>query len=83
LATFYDTLNITPPDFYNGVIQDHLNGVSFADMFDNAEAIIKKNTQYFEVMGSPAHLQLIADELGQPPENLFAAFDPQPFLQHR
>jgi len=51
-ATIYDILNITPPDFYNGVAQDQLDGVSFADTFDNAEAIIKKNTQYFEVMGS-------------------------------
>ena len=51
-ATIYDILNITPPDFYNGVAQEPLDGVSFATTFDDADATIKKNTQYFEIMGS-------------------------------
>ncbi len=50
--TIYDILGITPPDFYNGVAQDKMDGVSFADTFDDADAKGKKTTQYFEVMGS-------------------------------
>jgi len=51
-VTIYDILGITPPDFYNGVAQDPLDGVSFAYTFNDAEAKGKKTTQYFEVMGS-------------------------------
>jgi len=51
-ATIYDLLDITAPDFYNGVAQEPLDGVSFASTFNNADATIDKNTQYFEIMGS-------------------------------
>ena len=51
-VTIYDILGITPPDFYNGVAQDKLDGVSFAKTFDNADADIGKDVQYFEIMGS-------------------------------
>jgi len=51
-ATIYDILEITPPDFYNGVAQDKLDGVSFAATFDKYDAPFAKTTQYFEIMGS-------------------------------
>jgi len=51
-ATIYDILDITPPDFYNGVAQDKFDGVSFADSFDNVDAESLKTTQYFEILGS-------------------------------
>ena len=51
-ATIYDILNITPPDFYNGVAQEPLDGKSFAATFDDADAKLSKNIQYFEIMGS-------------------------------
>lgn len=51
-VTIYDILNITPPDFYNGVAQDQLDGVSLAYTFNDADAKGQKTTQYFEVMGS-------------------------------
>jgi len=51
-VTIYELLGITPPDFYNGVAQEPLDGVSFAYTFDDALAKNRKTTQYFEVMGS-------------------------------
>jgi len=51
-VTIYDILKITPPDFYNGVAQAPLDGVSLAYTFDDADAVDRKTTQYFEVMGS-------------------------------
>jgi len=51
-TTIYDILGITPPDFYNGVAQDKLDGVSFAATFEKHDAAVAKTTQYFEIMGS-------------------------------
>ena len=51
-ATIYDILDITAPDFYNGVAQEPLDGVSFAATFNDVDAKINKNIQYFEIMGS-------------------------------
>jgi len=51
-ATLYDILGITAPDFYNGVAQEPLDGVSFAKTFDDADAKNMKTIQYFEIMGS-------------------------------
>ena len=50
--TIYDILDIKTPDFYNGVAQDKLDGISFKDSFNDAKAKGKHTTQYFEVMGS-------------------------------
>ena len=50
--TIYEILNITPPDFYNGVAQDSLDGRSFVYTFNDADAVSQKTTQYFEIMGS-------------------------------
>lgn len=52
--TIYEILGITPPDFYNGVAQDDIDGVSFAYTFDHPEEPEKHTLQYFEVMGSRA-----------------------------
>ena len=51
-TTIYDILDITPPAFYNGVAQDPMDGVSFVNTFDDAEAKSARTTQYFEIMGS-------------------------------
>jgi len=51
-ATIYDILDITPPDFYNGVAQDKIDGNSFASSFNNVDAKSLTTTQYFEIMGS-------------------------------
>lgn len=51
-TTIYDILNITPPDFYNGVAQDQMDGISFVNTFDDSEAKSERTTQYFEIMGS-------------------------------
>ena len=51
-TTIYDILNITPPAFYNGVAQDPMDGISFVNTFDDADAESARTTQYFEIMGS-------------------------------
>jgi len=51
-TTIYDILDITPPDFYNGVAQDKMDGISFVNTFDAASAKSQRTTQYFEIMGS-------------------------------
>ncbi len=50
--TIYDILGITPPDFYNGVAQDPMDGISFKKTFKSADVKGDKTIQYFEVMGS-------------------------------
>jgi len=52
--TIYDILGITPPDFYNGVAQDPMDGISFKSTFNDANAPETHTTQYFEMMGSRA-----------------------------
>ena len=51
-TTIYDILDITPPDFYNGIAQDEMDGVSFVNTFDNVDAKSERTVQYFEIMGS-------------------------------
>jgi len=51
-TTIYDILGITAPDFYNGIAQDPMDGVSFKNTFDNVNAKSERTTQYFEIMGS-------------------------------
>jgi len=50
--TLYDIVGITPPDFYNGVAQDPMDGVSFAYTFNDGDAKERHTTQYYEMMGS-------------------------------
>ena len=51
-ATIYDILGIVNPDFFNGVAQAPLDGVSMVYTFDNATAKSTLPAQYFEIMGS-------------------------------
>ena len=51
-TTIYDILDITPPDFYNGIAQDKMDGVSFVSTFDDADVKSERTVQYFEIMGS-------------------------------
>ncbi|MFF1878977.1 arylsulfatase [Leifsonia sp. NPDC058230] len=52
VPTIYDVLGITPPLVVNGVTQIPIDGVSFANTFDDAAAEARHKTQYFEIMGS-------------------------------
>lgn len=54
VPTLYDLLGITPPRTVDGVPQDPIDGVSFAETFDDAGAPGRHRTQYFEIMGSRA-----------------------------
>jgi arylsulfatase len=50
--TIYEILEIQPPKVVDGVEQDPIDGVSFAYTFDLPEAPERKETQYFDIMGS-------------------------------
>ncbi len=54
VPTALDALGIEPPAQIRGVTQGPLHGVSFAHTFDDPEATSKRNTQYFEMLGSRA-----------------------------
>ena len=50
--TIYDLLGIRHPDMVDGFKQDPIDGVSFAYTFDAPTAPERKETQYFECLGS-------------------------------
>jgi len=50
--TLYEILNIPQPREVAGYPQDPMDGVSFAYTFDNPNAETRKQTQYFEILGS-------------------------------
>jgi arylsulfatase len=50
--TLYELLGITPPEVFEGFVQDPLDGRSFAATFDDPDAPTPKSTQYFEILGS-------------------------------
>ncbi|MGD8896483.1 MAG: arylsulfatase [Acidobacteriota bacterium] len=52
VPTLYEILGIEPPKVVDGHVQDPIDGVSFAYTFDSADALERKQTQYFEIMGS-------------------------------
>jgi len=52
VPTIYEILGIQPPEVVDGFEQDPLDGVSFAYTFDSADAPERKQTQYFECLGS-------------------------------
>jgi arylsulfatase len=52
VPTLYEILGIKPPKVVDGHVQDPIDGVSFAYTFDSADALERKQTQYFEIMGS-------------------------------
>jgi len=51
VPTVLDLLGIEPPTTIRGVTQAPIQGVSFAEALDNADAASKHRTQYFEMMG--------------------------------
>ncbi|KKG13927.1 arylsulfatase [Methanosarcina sp. 2.H.T.1A.6] len=51
VPTVLECLRIEPPTVIKGVTQAPIEGFSFADSFDNAGALSKHHTQYFEMMG--------------------------------
>jgi len=52
VPTIYEILGIEPPKVVDGHLQDPIDGVSFAYSFDSADALERKQTQYFDIMGS-------------------------------
>ncbi|MCC8943603.1 arylsulfatase [Bradyrhizobium sp. Arg62] len=54
VPTIYDILKITPPTVVNGIQQDPFDGISLAYAFTDAKSKGRKQTQYFEIMGSRA-----------------------------
>ncbi len=54
VPTILELLNIEPPATIKGVPQSPIQGVSFADSFNNATAPTKKTAQYFEMFGQRA-----------------------------
>jgi arylsulfatase len=52
VPTLYEILGIEPPKVVDGHVQDPIDGVSFAYTFDSADALERKQTQYFECLGS-------------------------------
>lgn len=50
--TLYEILGITQPEVVEGYPQDPVDGISFAYTFDDAGAPTRKQTQYFEILGS-------------------------------
>jgi arylsulfatase len=54
VPTIYEILGITPPREVDGVLQDPIDGVSFAYSFGDPKAKGRLLTQYFEIMGSRA-----------------------------
>ena len=66
VPTIYDILDIPAPSVVDGVSQDPIDGISMTYTFPAADAPGKKNTQYFEIMGSRAiyHDGFIASAFG-------------------
>lgn len=54
VPTVLDALGIEPPAQVRGVTQSPIQGISFADTFDDASAETHHLTQYFEMMGHRA-----------------------------
>jgi arylsulfatase A-like enzyme len=54
VPTVLDVLGIEPPAAIRGVTQSPIQGVSFAQTFDDAAAASDHHTQYFEMLGSRA-----------------------------
>ena len=54
VPTIYEVVGINPPRAVDGVLQDPIDGVSFAYTFDDPKAEGQLRTQYFECLGSRA-----------------------------
>jgi arylsulfatase len=66
VPTIYEILGVKSPTIVDGVTQDPMDGVSMAYAFPSADAPDRKQTQYFEIMGSRAiyHDGFIASAFG-------------------
>ncbi len=51
VPTVLDMLGVEPPDSIKGVTQSPIEGVSFAESFEDPLTASKRQTQYFEMMG--------------------------------
>lgn len=51
VPTVLDALGIDPPAAIRGVTQSPIEGVSFANSFDESDALTRHHTQYFEMFG--------------------------------
>ncbi len=51
VPTVLDFLGVEPPNEIKGVTQSPIEGVSFAQTVDDAQAPSRRHTQYFEMMG--------------------------------
>jgi Sulfatase len=49
VPTIYELTGITPPEVLNGITQKPIEGVGFANTFDDAKAKERHTTQYFEL----------------------------------
>ena len=61
MPTIYEAIGIKPPEHVEGTAQIPIDGVSMMYTWNNASAAGRKDTQYFEVMGSrgsPVYLAL-------------------------
>jgi len=54
VPTVLDALDLQPPATVRGVTQAPIHGVSFAHTFDDAGAVSRHHTQYFEMFGHRA-----------------------------
>jgi arylsulfatase len=54
VPTILETLGIEPPNSIRGVTQSPIEGISFAQSFDEASAETEHHTQYFEMFGTRA-----------------------------
>ncbi len=50
VPTLYEAIGITPPEMLNGIAQKPIEGVSFLNSFDDAQAPETRKTQYFELL---------------------------------
>jgi arylsulfatase A-like enzyme len=51
-ATVLDAADLPAPTFVHGVMQDPMHGVSMRYSFDDADAVERHETQYFEMFGN-------------------------------
>jgi len=51
-GTIYEAVGVSMPDSVDGVMQEPLDGVSFANTFDNPAAPAGHRVQYFEMIGN-------------------------------
>jgi len=69
-VTIYDILNITLPDFYNGVAQDRLDGVSLAYTFNDADAKGQKRPNILKSWGVADSIKMVGLQVLLAPELL-------------